>query len=57
MYSEEYIEAIKGDFRNFCHHIWKVLSLPPLTPVQNDIAEYLQHGPKKATDTGFPWCW
>ena len=47
MYSEEYIQALKDDFRNFCHHIWKVLGLPPLTPVQNDIAYYLQHGPKR----------
>jgi len=47
MYSEEYIDALKSDFRNFAHHIWKVLNLPPLTPVQNDIAYYLQHGPKR----------
>lgn len=47
MYSEEYIQALKDDFRNFCHHIWIVLALPPLTPVQNDISSYLQHGPKR----------
>ena len=47
MYSEEYVHALKSDFRNFCHHVWKAIDLPALTPVQNDIAHYLQHGPKK----------
>lgn len=40
-------KRLRGDFRVFCHHIWKVLQLPPLTPIQNDIAHYLQHGPKR----------
>ena len=47
MYSDEYIDAMKNDFRNFCHHVWKAIDLPPLTDVQNDIANYLQHGPRK----------
>ena len=53
MYSEKYIEAMKKDFRNFAAHIWMELGLPPLTPVQNDIAEYLQHGPKRLQVSAF----
>lgn len=37
-------QAMKKDFRNFCHVVWLALGLPPLTPVQNDICKYLQHG-------------
>ena len=37
-------ESMKKDFRNFCHVIWIHLQLPPLTPIQNDICLYLQHG-------------
>lgn len=47
MYSKKYVDAMKKDFRNFCAHVWKELGLPPLTPVQNDIASYLQHGPRR----------
>jgi len=53
MYSEKYIRAMKKDFRNFAAHIWKELDLPPLTPVQNDIAHYLQHGPKRLQVSAF----
>jgi len=35
------------DFRNFLYHIWKFLNLPDPTPCQYDIAEYLQHGPRR----------
>lgn len=35
------------DFRNFCFYIWKLLNLPTPTEVQFDIAQYLQHGPKR----------
>lgn len=44
---------MKKDFRNFAAHIWMELGLPPLTPVQNDIAEYLQHGPKRLQVSAF----
>jgi len=53
MYSEEYINAMKTDFRNYCHHIWKHLELPKLTPVQNDIAHYIQHGPDRSQVSAF----
>lgn len=35
------------DFRVFVYYIWKHLGLPDPTPVQYDIAEYLQNGPKR----------
>lgn len=53
MYSEKYIKALKGDFRNFCAHIWMHLELPPMTPVQNDIAHYIQHGPARSQTVAF----
>ena len=41
------LELIKSDFRNFLYIAWKHLALPPPTPIQYDIAEYLQNGPKR----------
>ena len=34
------------DFRNFLFLVWHHLNLPDPTPVQYDIAHWLQHGPK-----------
>ena len=53
MYSDKYLNALRNDFRNYCHHIWKHLELPELTPVQNDIAQYVQHGPKRSQISAF----
>ena len=36
-----------GDFRNWLWRCWKFLRLPDPTPVQYDIAEWMQHGPKR----------
>lgn len=36
------------DFKNFLYVIWKHLGLPPPTPIQYDIADYLQSGLKRA---------
>jgi hypothetical protein len=33
--------------------VWDFLGLPPPTPVQNDIAYYLQHGPRRAVVEAF----
>jgi len=41
------LKLIKSDFRNFLYIAWKHLALPPPTPIQYDIAEYLQYGPKR----------
>lgn len=41
------------DFRNFLWLVWRHLNLPEPTPVQYDIAEYLQNGPKRAVIEAF----
>ena len=35
------------DFRNFLYVCWKHLNLPDPTPIQYDIAKYIQYGPKR----------
>lgn len=35
------------DFKVFSERIWKHLNLPPLTPVQRDICDWMQHGGKR----------
>ena len=41
------------DFRNFLYLVWKHLNLPDPTELQYDIAEYLQHGPKRSVIMAF----
>ena len=41
------------DFRNFVFLVWEHLTLPEPTPVQYDIADYLQHAPKRAVIEAF----
>lgn len=41
------------DFRYFLFLIWKHLDLPDPTPIQVDIAAYLQHGPKRKVIEAF----
>ena len=40
-------EPFGKDFRYFLVVVWRHLSLPDPTPVQLDIAEYMQHGPSR----------
>jgi hypothetical protein len=40
-------DPLAGDFRNFLFAVWQHLKLPDPTPVQYDIARYLQKGPKR----------
>lgn len=40
-------DPVRADFRNFLYLMWAFLNLPPPTPVQYDIALYLQHGPRR----------
>lgn len=47
------IDPLKDDFRNFLYVTWKHLNLPDPTPVQYDIASYLQHGPKRRVIEAF----
>lgn len=47
---EEYPESqwkIFEDFRVFLYLVWKHLGLPDPTPIQYDIADFLQHGPRR----------
>lgn len=39
-----YEQKLKEDFRNFLYVVWKFLGLPDPTPIQYEIAYYLQHG-------------
>jgi hypothetical protein len=41
------MEKVVSDFRNFLFLVWKHLRLPSPTPMQYEIADYLQHGPKR----------
>lgn len=41
------------DFRNFLYLIWKHLKHPDPTPLQYDIAQYLQHGPRRLVIEAF----
>ena len=41
------------DFRNFLFVVWKHLNLPNPTDLQYDIAEFMQHGPKRSVVMAF----
>ena len=41
------------DFRNFLYLTWSHLNLPDPTPIQYDIAEYIQNGPKRRVVQAF----
>ena len=41
------------DFRNFTYLVWQHLGLPEPTPIQYDIASYLQHSPKRCIIEAF----
>jgi hypothetical protein len=44
---EELHEVGLDDFKVFLTHTWNFLGLPDPTPVQLDIADYLQYGPRR----------
>lgn len=46
-------DPLREDFRNFLFVVWKHLNLPTPTKRQYEIAEYLQHGPKRKMVRGF----
>ena len=41
------------DFRNFLFIVWKHLNLPEPTPIQYDIADYIQNSPKRGIVEAF----
>ena len=41
------------DFRNFTYLVWQHLGLPEPTPIQYDIANYLQNSPKRSIIEAF----
>lgn len=47
------LDRIKADFRIFVSVIWNHLSLPSPTPIQFDMARYLQVGPRRMIVEGF----
>ena len=52
MSSESKLHQLK-DFRNFLYLVWKHLNLPDPTPLQYDIADYMQEGPKRSVIMAF----
>ena len=46
------MEQLK-DFRNFLYITWQHLNLPEPTKVQYDIADFIQHSPKRAIIQAF----
>lgn len=46
-------DPLKADFRNFLYIVWKHLNLPDPTPIQYDIADYLQNGPARRVVEAF----
>lgn len=51
--AEEIKSAGLDDFRVFLAQVWDFLGLPAPTPVQYDIARWLQHGPKRQVLSAF----
>lgn len=58
------------DFRNFLYSTWQFLNLPEPTPMQYDMAHWLQNGPKRSISEAYRgfgksyitsafacWCW
>lgn len=45
--NQKQLALMKGDFRNFLWYVWKHLGLSEPTPIQYEIAYYLQHGPRR----------
>jgi hypothetical protein len=45
--------AIRNSFPYFLALTWNFLGLPKPTPIQYEVAEYLQHGPKRSIIEGF----
>ena len=51
--TQQQLEEAKEDFRLFLWLMWNHLGLPEPTPIQYEMAEYMQHGPKRRILEGF----
>lgn len=47
------IDPFKQDFKRFLYVVWSFLNLPEPTPVQYDMADYLQYGPRRKVIMAF----
>lgn len=47
------LHPVQQDFRKFMYVVWQTLNLPPPTPVQYDIANFIQNSPKRAVIEAF----
>jgi hypothetical protein len=50
---DEYMAAVKGDFRVFLTLVWRYLLGNDPNPIQLDMAYWLQHGPERAVVMAF----
>lgn len=48
-----YNKRLHDDFKFFLSEVWRAWKLPALLRVQNDIADFLQHGPPRLIVEGF----
>lgn len=48
--------AMHDDFRKFLYMVWRHLGLPAPTPLQYDMAKYIQSGPKRRIVQAFRGC-
>ena len=53
MTNQQAVPEALTDFRNFLYIVWKHLNLPDPTPIQYDIADYLQNAPKRSIIEAF----
>jgi hypothetical protein len=51
--SQHFIDPRLRDFRNFLWLVWQHLGLPEPTPIQYQLAHYLQHGPRRSIIEAF----
>ena len=47
------LHPVQADFRKFMYLVWKTLNLPDPTPLQYDIANFIQNSPKRAVIEAF----
>jgi len=47
------LDPLKADFRNFLYLVWRHLDLASPTPIQYDIAQWLQGGPRRQITMAF----